>query len=473
MSPFIQCPEPQRPLKRSFVPSLDGSDSESLRPTKRLQQLPPTPPTASHSLDKDSRPSCSQAIPPLLSEPSWPSRKHTCADVDPAFNLVPKRRRLEGWLEKVPESPPIPTRTSSCPPRLENGNLPKTIDIGEGQQVSFDVLQEVSQSQRQSFGPGSVVSSRSSRPSTSHGDYRKTLRNNGICIDHIGDRIPLELRTFLDTHILKERSSKLSLEAIAEAVDTAIRIADSPEGNVYNLTDTAMLPIKRLDIGRGGNTPWYIDGLPRNEVYSIPLAAPKADIHLGYSTDHTSSWKVEENAVIDHRVARRLTQPAKGSCFPFFVFELKSEAMGSNHWQAENQAAGSGASCVNTTCWLFREAYPSANQSVVDTIAFSACVTHRLVIFHVHFYLAEENQYYMSWIATCETMRQVQKSNHVVESIFEHSLGTRQTKIREALALLYPFPDHWKRSRPASVMDAQNPGADDEDDAFNKSQRMD
>ena len=77
----------------------------------------------------------------------------------------------------------------------------------------------------------------------------------------------------------------------------------------------------------------------------------------------------------------------------------------------------------------------------------------------------------MSWIATCETMRHVQKSNHIVESIFEHSLGTRQTKIREALARLYPFPDQWKNSRPASVMNAQTPGASDEYNASNKSRR--
>ncbi|CAM1501682.1 Fc.00g036660.m01.CDS01 [Cosmosporella sp. VM-42] len=230
-------------------------------------------------------------------------------------------------------------------------------------------------------------------------------------------------------------------------------MADSPESNVYNLVDTAMLPIKGLDVGRGGNTPWYTDGLPRNEVYSVPLAVPKADIHLGYPTDHTSHWKVEENTVIDHPVARRLTQPAEGKCFPFFLFEFKSEAMGGNHWQAENQAAGSGASCVNTMRWLFREAYPSE--------------VHQ----HVHLYLAKDNQHYMSWIATCETMRQVQRSNHVVENTFDHVLGARQTKIREALALLYPFPDHCKSSRPASVIDAQNPSADDEDNASRKSQR--
>ena len=299
----IECPEPQRPLKRSFVPSFDGSDSKSLQPTKRLQQLPSTP---RHSLDNDSRPSCSQATPPSLPEPSRLSRKRTFVDIDPASDLVLKKSRLEGWLEEVPESPPTPTCISSCPPRLENSNPPKTIDIGGGQQLSFDVIQEMSLSQRPSFGPGSAVSGRSSRLTTSHGHYRNILRNNGLWIDHIRDRIPSELRTFLDTHILKERLSKLSSEAIDEAINTAIEIADSPECNVYSLTETAILPIKRVNVGRGGNTPWYTDGLPRNEVYSIPLAAAKADIHLGYPTNHKSYWKIEENAVVDTASQRQL-----------------------------------------------------------------------------------------------------------------------------------------------------------------------
>lgn len=135
----------------------------SLRPTKRLQQLPPTPSIPSHSLAQASRPGYSQAIHPVLPQPSRQSRKRTLPDVDPASNLVPKRSRLEGWLKEVSESPPTPTRASSCPPRLEISNLSKTIEIGEEQQLSFDEIQEMSRSQRQNFGPGSVGSGRSSR----------------------------------------------------------------------------------------------------------------------------------------------------------------------------------------------------------------------------------------------------------------------------------------------------------------------
>ena len=449
----------EQTLKRAF----DPYDSESPPPAKR-HQLPPTPPTPSHSFDKDSRPRSSLAAPTPPPEHSRLPRKRALAAINPTSSSPPKTSRLQAWLEEIPETPP--TRASSCPPQIENP-LP-TSDLGEGQRLSFGVLHKMSQSQPQKE-VGSVASGRSSRPSTSHADYRKILRNNGVEIDDTGEKIPADLRCFLDAHILRERSSKLSPAAIAAAVETAIGMRDSPEANVYSLADTALFPVKGHGTGRGGNTLWCTDGLPRNKIYPYPLVAPKADIHFGYPTDLTSKWKVKEHAVIDHGVAKRWTQPAKGNCFPFCSFEIKSEAMGGNHWQLENQAAGSGSTSVNAMRWLYREAYPLEDPSVVDTISFSVCVTHRLAYYHVHFYLAEEDRYYMSWIATCETMRQVQKSNHLVERIFEHGLGSRQTKVRKALAQLYPFPHKWKNSRPASIMDSYNTAAEE---GSNKSQRM-
>ena len=151
---------------------------------------------------------------------------------------------------------------------------------------------------------------------------------------------------------------------------------------------------------------------------------------------------------------------------------MKSEAMGGTLWHAENQAAGSAACCVNAIRWIFREAYKSENQPITDTISFSVCVTYRLLVFHVHWYSPAENRHYMSWIATFETMRHVQRCNDVVHNIFDYGLGVRQTKIRDALALLYPVPEHWKQARAASVMISPATGGDDQDGGSNKSQRL-
>lgn len=135
----------------------------------------------------------------------------------------------------------------------------------------------------------------------------------------------------------KERPTRLPPEAIAQAVKIAVEIADSPEGNVYDFTDTAILPIKRSDVARGGNTPWNTDGLPRNEAYETPLAAPKADVYYGYPTAQRPTWKIEQNAVINHRATKRIAQSIKDNCFSFLVCETKFETMSGTLCQAETK----------------------------------------------------------------------------------------------------------------------------------------
>ena len=448
----IKSPRPERPPKRSF----DG-DCESAPASKR-QRLPPTPPTPDNlnQLHPPSHPQSIALTPPETAK----SNTRTLNKPDPVST-----RRVDNWFAERP-----PPRPSSAPPQTPARETPANGNLGEYQGPTFAAIPQMSQSQSQgqSFGRGSVASAQSSRPGTSSPDYRSVLYNNGIQIDHIGQKIPKALRDFLDEDILKGRPSRLSLEDIAETVNTAVDIADGSEGKVYDLLGTAMFPIKRRAIGRGGNTAWNFDPLPRKHVYPLPLATPKPDIHCGYPTGPRTAWSREENAVIDHQAARRFTQPAKDNCLPFLVSELKSEANGGTLWHAENQVAGSGASCVNSMLWLLKEAYRTQAPSTLDSIAFSACVSHREAIFHVHFYSPEDDMYYMSWIATFETMRHVQRCNHVVENIVGYGLGARQTKIRQALAQLLPFPKHWKTSRPASAQASQMA---DEDASPNKNQR--
>ena len=155
------------------------------------------------------------------------------------------------------------------------------------------------------------------------------------------------------------------------------------------------------------------------------------------------------------------------------MLELKSEATGGTLWTAENQAAGSGACCVNVARWLLREANPSQEPSVMETIAFSACFSHRQVVWHVHWYCVANAQQYMSWIATHDTIRLVQPCNHLTLNVLDHGQGDRQTTLRGALARLYPISNHWKQARPASAMNSQAADKDNEDVGSNKSQRLD
>ncbi|KAK5117594.1 hypothetical protein LTR62_005016 [Meristemomyces frigidus] len=441
--------EPERLHKRSFSHSSDRCDSKSPPLPKRHQQLP-IPSTPGHSLELSPKyTGIKGRVEDWLQ--STRSRRKSC----PA--------RLEGKDPDFQKLQRTLARSDSCPSQPETSNA----DAGDGQRPLLEVLREMSrsrqQSQKQSFGASSITSGHNARSVTGNPDYRSVLRNNGIHMDHTGKKIPPELQSFLDSSIFKPRSEPLTPEAIVDAVQTAMEIADSLESNIYDLGGTAMLPFKRADVGRGGNTPWYSDNLPKSDAYETPLAQPKPDIHCGYLTGQRSTWTIAENAVIDHQRAKKITQPARGNCFPFFVLEMKSEAMGGTLWHAENQAAGSGASCVNAMRWLYQEAYSTNDQPVVESIAFSACVTHREVIFHVHHYSAANSLYYMSLLKAFQTVSQVEECNNVVSNIFEHALGSRQDKTREQLKLLYPFPAHWKAIRPASVMGPQNPATDEDD----------
>ena len=274
------------------VPELDQCDYESLRPTKHRQQLPPSPPTSSHSPDKVPRLSHPQNAPLTSQEPLQSPKKRRWEEDNCAPYSDSKKRRIEDWIRstrsrrencppRIELKDPVTEKgqyasapRDSCPPRLETNDL----DAGRGSRPLLEVLQEMSQSQsqsqsqKQSLGAGSVTSGRNARSTTSHLDYRSILRNNCVHIDHTGERIPPELRAFLDSSIIKQQSEPLSPEAIAEAVKAAIEIADSPESNIYDLTGTALLPVKRSDVGRAGNTPWHTDTLPKTDAYDIPLA---------------------------------------------------------------------------------------------------------------------------------------------------------------------------------------------------------
>ena len=429
-------PKPERPLKRDF--ELDGSDVGRAPASKRYRF--PTPSLSDHSLNKR------LPSPSLVPSQPQPARslKRFLEQNDPG-SAPASKRPIYNWLQTVP-----PHRRMSAPPRLTGQRTLATDASDDHQHPPFIPSQDVFQSppldmplsQRQ------TTSAQSSRPLTSSAIYRSILWNNGVRIDQTGKQIPKELRTFIDGTILKKRRMELSPKEIAATIDTAVGIADSAEGKVHDLIGTAMFPVKRNDVGRGGNTPWSTDALPRIAHYSNSLATPRPDVHIGYPTDMQTRWSYKENAVVDHWAATPRTRPTRGNCFPFLVLELKSEAAGGTLWHAENQAAGSGAHCVNSMRWLFREAYPSKTSSILDTVAFTIVATHREAVYHIHFHSDEDAINYMSRIGTFSTLddEDIQRSNDITENILEYGLGYRQEKIRGVLGDMEPCLERWKPS---------------------------
>ncbi|KAL9628948.1 MAG: hypothetical protein Q9204_005559 [Flavoplaca sp. TL-2023a] len=464
-----QQPKSVRLRKRA----LEDSDSACEPATKRHHHLLLSPSSSSAPSRVDdglsevlrpaSRPS-NASINALSQLKSVKPLKRALEDGDIDCTPTRKRHRLESptflpspssigeWLSTIPRtSSPPSTRPRSAPAQFSAREALTTID--KYQPASLAIIQQMSQSQGQSLKRGSNASSQNLRPSTSHPIYRSLLFNNGIRMDHTKRRMPTKVREMMDKQILQGRSSPpLSEERVLQVITKAEALADSAEGKVSSLITTDMFPVDRSDVEEGGNTMWSTDALPYNPDYDQPLAAPKPDFHYGYPPGQRSDWTAQENAIADHRVARPYTQPARGNRFPFLALEMKSEATGGTLWHAENQAAGSGSYCVKALQWLLEQASPTEIVSITDCVAFTGAVTHREVIFHVHYYSEEDAYCYMSYLKRFSTTdpRDVQGCHDLVKNILEYGLTTRQTKIKNALAQLFPVPDQWKQTRPAS-----------------------
>jgi len=203
-------------------------------------------------------------------------------------------------------------------------------------------------------------------------------------------------------------------------------------------------------IFEGGGTQWPTEALPYNHTHGPPVSPPKPDLHYGYAPGQFSTWSRKENAVADHVFARPYTQPATGNKFPFLVFELKSEATGGTLWHAENQAAGSGTCCVSGLLWLLKEAAPDETRRVTDSIAFSVTATQKVTQIFVHYYVEKEQRFYMSFVDKIWNTYPVdiQRCHNIVKNILEYGITVRQQRIKDALSLLYPIPDHWNQARP-------------------------
>ena len=469
--------QPSKVLDPSRHPSSASSwlKSASKRPLEDINS-DCTPPYKYRRLQSPS-PTQLSNVPRSISAPPWPSSaKRAFRDFDFACGPTSKHSPLpssacspiDAWLseyshlDSCPSSPPI-SRPRSCS---------AAIDLGIYTPVSLADIKQMTQ-QNGETGLGSVTS-RSEMPTTSHHLYRATLYNNYVTLDYSGRQIPEELRKHINTRILKQpESPELDDDSVSKVIKVAEELAESAEGPTMKLLRTAMFPIERDGIGEGGNTQWNIVALPNNPEYAHNLSAPKPDVYLGYSCGQRSGWSIAQENVINHVMARPYTQPARGNTFPFFMIEMKSEPAGGTLYVAENQAAGSGSHSVNALLWLHKEAGLADNISVIDTVVFSAAVSHRQAIFYIHWYSKDDSHFYMSYLKSYSTMERqdIRACNGIVTNIINDALGTRKKRIGSNLEALSSPPEHWKRGRPKGTSRSASRNSLTEDPRPNKIQR--
>lgn len=344
-----------------------------------------------------------------------PLKRFFVEDLDPEVQEPAPKRRREGslvhhWLDNVlvstnifrPQSVPAivsyskaPTedfRSQSVPPEFNNSQYPPAIEdfLGESKSfLAFDkmgVRQDLNRPKRDCDSSSQYTGKSSiTKINPINTKYRGVLEYNNVEIDPAGSKISQEVRSLLDTDILKKRTSPpLSQDQLKDTMESMNKWGGSTENVTNSFIPSSMFPVHQSGISLGGNSPWPRLALPYDQDFGYPISTPKPDYHVGYETGKKSGFSAQQARVINHPYARPYTQPGTGNYLPFLTLELKSEATGGTLYLAENQAAGSGTYSLRAMEWLLDQAKASQTTRQTDTVAFSIAATGRIAVLSVH-----------------------------------------------------------------------------------------
>lgn len=428
-----------------------------------------------------------------------PLKRSFVEDFDPEIQGLAFKRRWEGlpvrdWLKNVPapkfralseifrsgsvpattipskaladisrsQSVPLDFNDNQDPPAIEDfieiSKSPSAFDeMGDHRDENRYRRDDDSLSQRSGKSSITKIKPTSTR-------YRSILEYNNVQIDPTGSKISKEVRSLLDTDILKKRTSPpLSQDLLKSTGESMNKWGSSTENVVNSFVSSPMFPIHQPGIGLGGNSPWPRAALPYNQDFGFPISTPKPDYHVGYDTGIKSGFSAQQAHVINHPHARPYTQPGTGNVLPFLTVELKSEANGGTLYHAENQAAGSGTYSQRAIEWLLDQANNPQPNRQTDTVTFSMTGTGRLVVLSAHWRSLEDRTHYMSYIKgfLSSEPEQVQACHSTVKNIIEWGLGKRRSKLGDVLQQLFPLTQQWTDKRTATAAELDDPGDDD------------
>ena len=312
---------------------------------------------------------------------------------------------------------------------------------------------QASQQDEETPAPPSVAAAQSERLNTSSPMFRATLKMNNVFVDNLGTQIPRDIQKFLDEHIRKERKSPpLKEDEKTKIMQLIGKVWDKAEPMVSDIVKTTLFPFDEPGIAEGRDVIWSVKPMPRNLDYPLAIPAPKTDYHFGFPPSRDSEWTIQELSAADHRKIRIYSQPTRENMFPSFLIEVKSEATGGTWYAGESQVAGSGAHRVRSLIELLDLVDPKRTRKSTDSLAFSAVVTQRGAIAHVHYYNPEKKMYYMSYIDEFRFLKDTQGCHDHHKNIAEWLLNIQQPAVRGVLRKLHPITKLWKNSRPASAM---------------------
>ncbi|MCJ1478738.1 hypothetical protein MMC13_007422 [Lambiella insularis] len=471
-------------LMKSRKRAREDDISSSLPATKHLRlelesSLPTPSPTASSIHDPSTQRSKARKQPrtsPPRSEPGPPNRALEDPNFDRALPRKPRRQSLgnasptwfrDRWLQSIRPSGWIQEE-------IEGSDTLPTIEAPGSSQIPVQAASDQMSQQQdgETLAPGSVASSQSERLNTSSPMFRGTLKMNGSVIDNFGTKIPQEVQELVDKHIRKERKSPpLGNDDKAEIREKVGKVWDKAEPMVSDLLKTSLFPLDAPGIAEGRDIIWSTKPLPRNLDYPYALPAPKTDRHFGFRTSQDSDWTVQQLAVADHSKVRPYSQPTRENLFPSYLVEIKSEATNGTIYAGEGQVALGGVHRVSSLLWILDHVDPSRTPSSTDALVFSAVVSQREAVAHVHYYNPGDHTYYMSYIDSFSFQKDAQGCRNHHKNVSEWMVEVQQPIIQDLLTRLQPIVKTWKKGRPASAVADATESFGGEDGRSTKSQR--
>ena len=464
----------------------EGDILDSLPPTKHLRLEPepflatPSPTSSSvhdsSTLRLKTRKPRSRASP--RSEPSPFKRGFEVSEFDRAPGSKRHRQSssnpsyswfCDRWLQNIYQARSTQEKVEDSYHLPSIEAIPSQIQVSDSQAAS-DQLSH--QQDGETPGPGSVASGQSERLNTSSPMFRGTLKMNGVVIDNLGTKIPQVVQTLVDKHIRKERKSPpLGDGEKAKIREQVGKVWDKAEAIVSDILKTSLFPFDAPSIAEGRGILWSTKPLPRNPDYPYALPAPKTDRHFGFLTSQDSDWTVQELATADHPRVRPYSQPTRENLFPSFLVELKSEATNGTIYAGEGQVAVSGVHRVRSLLWMLDQVDPSRTPSSADALAFSAVVTQREAVAHVHYYNPEDKTFYMSYIDSFAFLKDSQGCRNHHKNVAEWLVEIQQPIIKDLLASMHPIVKLWKKGRSASTVADATGSTASEDGRPSKSQK--
>ena len=446
----------KRALEEVIIDCLPAAKRRELQPELGLPTSPPTVSPKHHlpSQQPKARKQPSRATP--QSKPKLLKRAFDDHDVESWLQNTYQSRSVQ---EKVEGSEIIST--------IKRLSTPPILVLNE--QAAND---RMSQHDEETTAPSPTMSAQSERLNTSSPMFRATLKMNGVVIDNFGTKIPQDVQELVNKHIRKERKSpRLAEDETARIIEQIEKLWDMAERMVSDIIETPLFPLDAPGIAEGRDTIWSIEPLPRSLDYPYALPAPKTDRHFGFPPSLSSDWTREELAAADHAKVRQYSQPTQENLFPSFLVEVTSEATHGTMYAAEGQIAGSGAHRVSSMIWMLDQVDPLRIQSSADALVFSAAVSQREAIAHVHYYNPKDSKFYMSYIDTFPFAKDAQGCRDYIKNIVDWLVEIQQPIVRDVLAKLHPITKVWKKARSSSTLKDESEFFTSEDGRSTKSQR--